>query len=301
MADNIRFKIKRQLSEKDNSYWEEFDVEYYETLNVISALLHIQKNPKMANGKMTTPVNWESSCLEEVCGSCTMIINGKVRQACSALIKYIIEETGSKTITLEPLSKFPVIRDLQVDRQRMFDGLKQVKAWTPLDGIFQHQEVQISAKQLTEHELEQVKLDAIIASDELIYDETTKTITGIGTYQNRDLAPQQSPKNSDMRYTLSECMTCGCCIEACPNVEKADDAFVGAAIISQARYFNAHPQGEYLKEERLEALMGDNGIGNCGNAQNCVQVCPKHIPLTESIVDMMRQTTNHALFGWFNK
>jgi succinate dehydrogenase / fumarate reductase iron-sulfur subunit len=261
--------------------------------------MYIQKNPVMANGKKTTPVNWESSCLEEVCGSCTMIINGKVRQACSALIKTIIEETGSKTVTLEPMSKFPIIRDLQVDRQRMFEGLKQVKAWTPLDGGFHHQAIEISTKQFTEHELSQIKLDAIKDSDEFIFDEKTRTITGTGTYLNRDLAPQQSPKNNDMRYTLSECMTCGCCIEACPNVQKADDAFVGAAIISQARYFNAHPQGAYLKEERLEALMQDNGIGNCGNAQMCVQVCPKHIPLTESIVDMMRQTTNHALFGLF--
>lgn len=256
MADNIRFKIKRQLSETDAPYWEEFDVPYYESLNVISALMHIQKNPKMANGKMTEPVNWESSCLEEVCGSCTMVINGKVRQACSALIKNIIKETGSKTITLEAMSKFPVIRDLQVDRQRMFDGLMKVQAWTPLDGAFQHQEVIISPKKLTNRELEQLKMEAIVESDEFIYDEKTQVLSGVGTYMNRDLAPQQSPKNSDMRYTLSECMSCGCCIEACPNVAKAENAFVGAAIISQVRYFNSHPQGEYLKDERLDALMG---------------------------------------------
>ncbi len=301
MADKIRFKIKRQLSEKDAPYWEEFDIEYYETLNVISALLEIQKKPIMANGKKTTPVNWEASCLEEVCGSCTMVINGKVRQACSALIKNIIKETGSKTVTLEPMSKFPVIRDLQVDRQRMFDGLTQVKAWTPLDGAFHHQAVELSTKKFTEHELSQIKIDVIEKSDQFVYDATTRTITNTGTYLNRDLAPQQSPKESDMRYKLSECMTCGCCIEACPNVEKADNAFVGAAIISQARYFNSHTQGVYLKNERLDALMQENGLGNCGNAQNCVQACPKGIPLTESIVDMMRQTTNHALFGWFNK
>jgi len=301
MADNIRFKVRRQLSEDDKPYWEEFDIAYYESLNVISALLEIQKTPKMANGKMTEPVNWESSCLEEVCGSCTMVINGKVRQACSALIKNIIKETGSKTITLEPMTKFPVMRDLQVDRQRLFDGLMKVKAWTPLDGAFHHQAVELSTKQFTEHELSQAKLDAIDASDEFIFDKTTRTITGTGTYLNRDLAPQQSPDNADLRYTLSECMSCGCCIDACPNVSNTPEAFIGAAVISQVRFVNTHPQGEYMKKERLDALMEEDGLGNCGNAQNCVQVCPKGIPLTESIVDMMRQTTNHALFGWFNK
>ena len=32
-------------------------------------------------------VAWDCSCLEEVCGACTMVINGRVRQACSALIE----------------------------------------------------------------------------------------------------------------------------------------------------------------------------------------------------------------------
>lgn len=62
------------------------------------------------------------SCLEEVCGACSMVINGKARQACTALI----DKLGD-TITLEPMSTFPVIRDLMVDRQRMFESLKKSK------------------------------------------------------------------------------------------------------------------------------------------------------------------------------
>jgi succinate dehydrogenase / fumarate reductase iron-sulfur subunit len=58
---------------------------------------------------------WESVCLEEVCGSCTMLINGRVRQSCSAMIDLIAPER--ETITLEPMTKFPVVRDLVVDRR----------------------------------------------------------------------------------------------------------------------------------------------------------------------------------------
>ena len=51
-------------------------------MNVISALMEIQRNPVNAKGEKTTPVVWESNCLEEVCGACSMVINGKPRQAC---------------------------------------------------------------------------------------------------------------------------------------------------------------------------------------------------------------------------
>ena len=48
-------------------------------------------------------------------------------------------------------------------------------------------------------------------------------------------------------------------------------------------------------EERLEGLMGEGGIQDCGKAQNCVQVCPKEIPLTTSIADMSAQVTKKVL------
>jgi len=39
-------------------------------------------------------------------------------------------------VRLEPLSKFPVIRDLAVDRSVLFENLKRVKAWVPVDGTY---------------------------------------------------------------------------------------------------------------------------------------------------------------------
>jgi len=34
--------------------------------------------------------------------------------------------------------------------------------------------------------------------------------------------------------------------------------------------------------------MGDGGIQECGYAQNCLEICPKQIPLTASIADVGR-------------
>jgi succinate dehydrogenase/fumarate reductase-like Fe-S protein len=35
--------------------------------------------------------------------------------------------------------------------------------------------------------------------------------------------------------------------------------------------------------------VGDDGITNCGNAQNCVRVCPMSIPLTKAIYEENRE------------
>ena len=88
-------------------------------------------------------------------------------------------------------------------------------------------------------------------------------------------------------------------MEACPNYGP-QSKFIGPQAISQVRLFNSHPTGEMNADERLETLMGDGGINDCGDAQNCVKVCPKQIPLTESIGEVSRATTKHAikkLFG----
>jgi succinate dehydrogenase / fumarate reductase iron-sulfur subunit len=101
-------------------------------------------------------------------------------------------------------------------------------------------------------------------------------------------------------YVLSRCMTCGCCLDACPQVSDRSE-FMGAAIISQVRLFNAHPSGGMHRDARLAALLEPGGIADCGNAQNCVKVCPKGIPLTQSISEMGRETLAFSLRRFFRK
>src|SRR5687768_12744479 len=125
----IKFRIQRRANETASSHWETFELPYRRNLNVISALMDIRKNPVTVEGKQTTPPVWDMSCLEQVCGICTMIINGRARQSCSALIDNL-----EQPIKLEPMQKFPNIRDLVVDRSRMFNHVKQVNAWMELDG-----------------------------------------------------------------------------------------------------------------------------------------------------------------------
>ena len=123
-------RVKRQVSPKGTPYWEEFALGHRgPAMNVIICLRDIANVTR--DGTKTTPVSYDSNCLEEVCGSCAMLVNGKARMACSALVDKL-----EQPITIAPLSKFPVIRDLAVDRQFMFESLKRVKGWIPIDGTY---------------------------------------------------------------------------------------------------------------------------------------------------------------------
>jgi len=248
MSENktVKFIITRQDHPDSAPYDEEFVLDYRPNMNVISALMEIRRNPVNAKGEKTTPINWDMNCLEEVCGACSMVINGKPMQSCTALVDKLVQP-----IRLAPMATFPVVRDLVIDRSRMFDSLKKIKAWIPIDGTYD---------------------------------------LGPG--------PRMPERRRQWAYELSKCMTCGVCLEACPNVNSKTD-FIGPAFLSLVRLYNAHPTGAMNKDERLNALMDEGGISQCGNSQNCVEVCPKGIPLTTSIAAMNRATNIQMFKNFF--
>ena len=175
-----------------------------------------------------------------------MLINGKPRQACTALIESYLTE--STTIVLAPFTKFPLIRDLCVDRTQMFQALIKIRGWISVDG----------------------------------------------TEDTGQFGPPISPEVQEAMYVLSTCMTCGCCSESCPQVGPKSE-FMGPAAMSQIRYFDSNPTGALEKSERMRAALGKEGIAGCGNAQNCVRVCPKKIPLTESLALIGREASKQAI------
>src|ERR1700675_2712777 len=130
-AKQVIVCIKRQAGPKQAARWEEFALQWRPSMNVIICLRDIAENPVTRDGKKSSPVSYDSNCLEEVCGSCAMLINGKARMAFSALVGQL-----EPPIRIEPMTKFPVVRDLSVDRQFMLESLKRVKAWIPIDGTY---------------------------------------------------------------------------------------------------------------------------------------------------------------------
>jgi succinate dehydrogenase / fumarate reductase iron-sulfur subunit len=265
-------RILRQDAPGESSYWERHCVEHEPDMNMTSVLQRIAAKAETADGRAVTPVSYDCNCLEEVCGACTMVINGRVRQACTALVDKLLDDNPSE-IELRPMSKFPVIRDLLVSRKRLFQALKKVKAWLPVDG-----------------------------------------------YYDMGGGPRQSPEEQLAAYPLYTCMSCGCCLDACPQYQKIElsrrdgetdeqfaareqaefnRGFIGAHAINQVEYYNSHPTGKMQSDDRLAAETSVGGIQDCGNAQNCVAVCPKEIPLTTSIGRQGRAATLYKLRQFF--
>jgi succinate dehydrogenase / fumarate reductase iron-sulfur subunit len=272
LENRFAVRVLRQDRPGVASYWQTFHVWREPGMNVTSVLQRIAAHPKTAAGKDVTPIAYDSNCLEEVCGSCTMLINGCVRQACSALVDRLLTDHPGE-IELRPMSKFPVIRDLVVDRGRLFRALEKLQCWIPVDG-----------------------------------------------YYDAGPGPRQSQARQEQAYPLSVCMSCGCCLEACPQYRKIelhqqpdetgelfsdrqttafDAAFIGAHAMSQVILMNSHPTGRMTATPRLDALIAQGGIQNCGKAANCQAVCPKNIPLMTSWPRAGRAATLHVVKRFF--
>src|SRR5690625_197646 len=96
----VTFIITRPDRPDSAPYEETFHVTYRKNMNIISGFMEIQKNPVNATGEKTTPVQWDMNCLEEVCGACSMVINGTARQSCAALVDHLEQPIDRKSTRL---------------------------------------------------------------------------------------------------------------------------------------------------------------------------------------------------------
>jgi succinate dehydrogenase / fumarate reductase, iron-sulfur subunit len=206
----------------------------------------VQVDPVTRDGRVTSPPAFDADCLDETCGSCTLRVNGRVRLGCATRLRDVCEK--GRVLHLEPLAKFPLIRDLVVDRSRMRAALEETRAWIEVDAR--------RARKLAVSEL--------ASEDELI--------------------------------PLGRCMSCGACLEACPEYGEHSD-FVGAAALNRVQLLNSHPNGGFDRALRIESAMAPGGISGCRKAQNCVEVCPVSVPLVDSLQRLSRSTTKR-LFAW---
>lgn len=118
-----KIKIKRQEGPKKKPYWQiiEYDGDDAESIASVLRKLNNRNDILDTFGNKVKPIEWECGCLIKKCGACAMRIDGIPKLACSVFLKDCENE-----ITLEPLSKFPIIKDLKVDRDVIFENLKNL-------------------------------------------------------------------------------------------------------------------------------------------------------------------------------
>ena len=124
-------KIKRQRNFESEAYWQSFryDGPEHVTVSAVLDALNYTDDLFDIDGNPTSRVRWECSCMQSVCGGCAMVINGVPTLACVTFA----DEVKGKELVLEPLSKFPVVADLIVDRSTIYDNLISAKAY--LDSV----------------------------------------------------------------------------------------------------------------------------------------------------------------------
>ena len=112
-------KIARSNPAKDEKkHFVEFVIPYERWTTVLEAILDAKRH-------FDHSIAIRYSCRQATCGSCGMIINGKPRLACFTKIS----ELNSDTVTVEPMNNFPIIRDLAVKFERLFDTHHKIKPY----------------------------------------------------------------------------------------------------------------------------------------------------------------------------
>lgn len=126
----VNIKIKRKTSDNENSYFQTFKYEGNINSSIAFVLEEINSREKIIDieDNFAERIKWDCGCLQRKCGACAMIINGNPALACSSLLKDLIKDDNN-LITIEPLSKFPVVSDLNVDKDSIFKSLKDMKLY----------------------------------------------------------------------------------------------------------------------------------------------------------------------------
>ena len=213
------------------------EFEYTGNLNIpVTTLL------EKININYDTKIHYSSSCLQGLCGSCAMLINGWPKLACKTFVNELPMTKYFHKITLEPLSKFPIIKDLMVDRSKLYESMKETQQW--LD--------------------EKAKIN---------YD------------------------NIDFEYELSECLMCGCCLEACPNYT-GENPFMGAVLPVSSAKITAQTSNEKLKFHRQKYRK--HFYNNCVKSLVCQDVCPMEIP-TQRAISYMNKNSIWHIYHLFKK
>ena len=125
-------RIKRQKDTGSEPYWQSFLYHGPEHVTVSAVLDALNYTDDLfdTEGQTAARIRWECSCVQAVCGGCAMVINGIPALACATFI----DEVKGKELVLEPLSKFPVVADLIVDRSIIYENLNQAQAY-PQDTV----------------------------------------------------------------------------------------------------------------------------------------------------------------------
>jgi fumarate reductase iron-sulfur subunit len=98
--------------------WQSWRIPFSEEMSVLQGLQYIKDH---LDGSLT--FRW--SCRMAVCGSCGMLINGVPALSCQTFLR----DYAAGGVRVEPLTHFPIVRDLVIDQSDFLAKLQSVKPY----------------------------------------------------------------------------------------------------------------------------------------------------------------------------
>ena len=147
----MNVRVRRQQTAASEGYWESFTVDVPGDMSIAGLLDYLNHNDDIVDdqGRHTARIGWECSCMQGVCGACAMVVNGVPALACETFVR----DCAGDTITIQPLRKFPVVRDLIVDRSVIPANLQRANAYI---GTYQPTEYKTPKQAEQAHELQYI-------------------------------------------------------------------------------------------------------------------------------------------------
>ncbi|MEX0865052.1 MAG: succinate dehydrogenase/fumarate reductase iron-sulfur subunit [Acidimicrobiia bacterium] len=119
MSDRAVLEVQRYLPDEDQEpRFQSYEIAYDDRWVVLDALNHIK-------AQVDPSLSFRWSCRMGICGSCGMMVNGEPKLTCETFIR----NYGTETIRVEPLTNFPVVRDLVIDMEDFMEKLPRVSPW----------------------------------------------------------------------------------------------------------------------------------------------------------------------------
>jgi succinate dehydrogenase / fumarate reductase iron-sulfur subunit len=123
----IHLKVWRQKDANSKGHFESYDLDHIEADMSFLEMLDVLNESLINQGK--EPVEFDHDCREGICGTCSMVINGKPhgpQKRTTTCQLHMRSFKDGDSITIEPFRAhaFPVIKDLIVDRSA-FDRIQQ--------------------------------------------------------------------------------------------------------------------------------------------------------------------------------
>lgn len=214
---SITLVISKFNPNHESSYrFVEFKVPVQKWTTVLDAILYVKQH-------LDTSIAVRYSCRQASCGSCGMKINGKPSLACYTKIS----ELNSDIVTVEPMSNFPIIRDLAVDFTSLFSNHKKLKPYI----IREDSEITSDAKEFlqTPKDVEEylqfsycIKCGLCnsacptMATDSSFLGPQALTQAYRYVADNRDKGKKERLKMVDESHGIWRCHFAGSCSKVCP-------------------------------------------------------------------------------------